>query len=422
MERLRYGGLAGPARRLRRPFAAIFLALAFSAAPAAAGGVEQARQRLARGESLRVVCFGDSITGVYYHTGGRLAWSHLLGRLLLGVHPRAEVAVLNAGVSGNTTVAALDRLERDVLSRNPDLVVIMFGMNDVVSVPAETFAANLTAMVRRARERAIEVVLATPTAVRDGDPNRPRARVAGYAERVRQVGAALGVPVADCYQRLQELAMAGGYTWERVMSDAVHPNLHGHQLIAREVATTILGRPVAESNSPWELALPWTRARVQAGRPLRVLAMTPFDAVLRERGPIVAPGVPVDVQAWPAAGKPMSLLVAEARQWGRWRTPAHAGQRPDLVVLELRLPGGPHSEEAWFRDLTELINATLSFGPAQWDVLAVLPSGQGETVDARWRAVARDVLHSKGIAPLEVTAGDPAATEHVAAFLHRAWN
>lgn len=78
--------------------------------------------------------------------------------------------------------------------------------------------------------------------------------------------------------------MAGGYTWERVMSDAVHPNLHGHQLIAREVATTILGRPVAESNSPWELALPWTRARVQAGRPLRVLAMTPFDAVLRERG------------------------------------------------------------------------------------------------------------------------------------------
>lgn len=425
VERWRWEGRARPAGRRWWPFAALFLALALSVAPAAGGGVEQARQRLARGESLRVVCFGDSITGVYYHTGGRLAWSHLLEGLLRGAHPRAEVAVLNAGLSGNTTAAALARLERDVLSRNPDLVVIMFGMNDVVSVPPETFAANLAAMVRRTREQAIEVVLATPNAVRDGDAARPPARVAGYAEEVRLVGTALGVPVADCFQRFRDLAAAGGYAWTRIMSDAVHPNLHGHHAIAQEVAAAILGRPAAEGVTPPQLALPWSRARVKAGRPARVLAMEPFDAMLRERMPVIAPGAPVEVHAWPVAGKSFSALVTDARQWGRWRNPTPVGPRPDLIVLEMRIPDGPPSDEAWFSDATQLVNATLSFGPAQWDVLPVLrsqPSGYGEAADQRWRAVVRDVLQSKGSAPLELEPGDSAAgAGQLAGFLRRAW-
>lgn len=425
VDRWRREGRARPAGRRRWPFAALFLALALSVAPAAGGGVEQARQRLARGESLRVVCFGDSITGVYYHTGGRLAWSHLLEGLLRGAHPRAEVTVLNAGVSGNTTVAALARLERDVLSRNPDLVVIMFGMNDVVRVPPETFAANLTALVQRSRERGMEVVLATPNAVQDGDADRPRARVASYAEIVRRVGLTLGVPVADCFQRFAALAAGGGYAWMRVMSDAVHPNLHGHRLIAQEVAAAVLGRSAAGDELPREPAVPWSRAQVKAGRPVRVLAMTPWDAVLRGQASTLAAGSPVDVQAWPVAGRTFSAVVEDARQWGRWRTPPHAGRRPDLIVLEMPMPDRAAADEAWFAEATLLVNATLSFGPAQWDVLPVLrsqPSGYGEAVDQRWRAVVRDVLQSKGSAPLELEPGDSAAgAGQLAGFLRRAW-
>jgi lysophospholipase L1-like esterase len=425
VERWRRAGRAGPAGRLRWPFAVLFLALAVSVAPAASGGVEQARQRLARGESLRVVCFGDSITGVYYHTGGRLAWSHLLEGLLRAAHPRADVKMLNAGVSGNTTAAALERMERDVLSRSPDLVVIMFGMNDVVRIPPETFAANLTSLVQRARERGMEVVLATPNAVQDGDADRPRARVASYAEIVRRVGLTLGVPVADCFQRFASLAAGGGYAWTRIMSDAVHPNLHGHRLIAQEVAAAVLGRSAAGDEPRWERAVPWSRAQVKAGRPVRVLAMTPWDAVLRERASILTAGSTVEVQAWPVAGRTFSAVVDDARQWGRWRTPPHAGRRPDLIVLEMRMPERAAADEAWFAEATRLVNATLSFGPAQWDVLPVLlsqPSGYGETIDQRWRAVVRDVLHSKGIAPLELEPGDsPAAGAQLAAFLRRAW-
>jgi len=37
---------------------------------------------LSDSEPLKIVCFGDSVTGVYYHTGGRRAWPELLQLVL----------------------------------------------------------------------------------------------------------------------------------------------------------------------------------------------------------------------------------------------------------------------------------------------------------------------------------------------------
>jgi len=40
---------------------------------------------------VRVVCFGDSITGVYYHTGDRRAWCDMLGIALGKICPKAQI-------------------------------------------------------------------------------------------------------------------------------------------------------------------------------------------------------------------------------------------------------------------------------------------------------------------------------------------
>lgn len=42
-----------------------------------------------------------------------------------------------AGISGNTTAAGLARIDKDVIARQPHLVEVMFGMNDVARVPLE---------------------------------------------------------------------------------------------------------------------------------------------------------------------------------------------------------------------------------------------------------------------------------------------
>src|SRR5690606_26540116 len=117
---------------------------------------------------------------VYYHTGSRRAYADIVGIGLRKAYPRAKVTVFNAGISGNTTHNALARLERDVLSRQPHLVTVMFGMNDVVRVPAKEFRENLVEIVAKVRDEGAEVLLLTPNNV--FGTTRPPEGVAAYAQ------------------------------------------------------------------------------------------------------------------------------------------------------------------------------------------------------------------------------------------------
>ena len=44
--------------------------------------------------------------------------------------PNVPVNIINAGISGDNAPHGFERLEREVLSHNPDLVVVCFGLND----------------------------------------------------------------------------------------------------------------------------------------------------------------------------------------------------------------------------------------------------------------------------------------------------
>ncbi len=100
----------------------------------AAGQDLKIRRKLLAGEAARVVCFGDSVTGVYYHTGSRRAYTDMLGIALRKLAPQAKVEMINAGISGHTTENALARIDRDVIVHKPDLVTVMFGLNDMTRV------------------------------------------------------------------------------------------------------------------------------------------------------------------------------------------------------------------------------------------------------------------------------------------------
>ena len=122
-------------------------------------------QLLESGQPVRIVCFGDSVTGVYYHTGNRRAWCDLVGLSLRQIYPGAHPEMINAGVSGNSTADGLRRMDTDVLRDQPQLVIAMFGLNDVVRVPPEVFRANLRQIVQRSRAAGAEVILMTPNLV-----------------------------------------------------------------------------------------------------------------------------------------------------------------------------------------------------------------------------------------------------------------
>ncbi len=336
--------------------------------------------RIAAGEETRIVCFGDSITGIYYHTGGHRAWSHLLGDQLVQAWPGARLIMLNAGVSGNTTADALARLDADALAHRPHLVVMKFGMNDTARLPADVFRANLHTLCDRIRAAGSDLLLLTPNAVEPGDAGRPPEKVAAYAAIVRDVGREHGVPVADVHAAFAGVQASAPADWLRLMSDTIHPNLRGHALIAATAAAALTGRPAGPAHVPplravGPVAFARTQEKLRAGQPVHVLAMAPLDtaiaAALRER----FPNAEVHVTRWENAGKSLATLEADATAEGWMKYRNQTGLTPpDLVVVAVPASAEPAPGVPYYRTFGGILNRAQWFDGSGWDCVVVLPS------------------------------------------------
>ena len=98
------------------------------------------------------ICFGQLVNA-------HKTWAVKLSQELNKIETvNDSFVVQNAGVNGNTTRQALLRIHYDVISHNPDFLMIQFGMNDcnywaddicLPRVSPKSFVANLAEMVDR---------------------------------------------------------------------------------------------------------------------------------------------------------------------------------------------------------------------------------------------------------------------------------
>ncbi|MDD4124387.1 MAG: SGNH/GDSL hydrolase family protein [Eubacteriales bacterium] len=103
----------------------------------------------------KIVAFGDSIT---YLPGWVAMLSGELG-----------TDVINAGMGGDKTTEALARIDKDVVALDPDIVIVMFGMNDqAIYIPTgrplvspEQYEANYRTIIEKIHDSGAEVVLLT---------------------------------------------------------------------------------------------------------------------------------------------------------------------------------------------------------------------------------------------------------------------
>ena len=370
---------------------------------------------LETGQQVRIVCFGDSVTGVYYHTGNRRAWCDLVGIALQRLYPRARLEMINAGISGNSTADALPRMADDVLRHRPQLVIAMFGLNDVTRVSPDDFRANLRQIVQRSRQVGAEVVLMTPNLVSAGDGKRPPEKVAAYAQITREVGQELAVPVTDIFRAFQSVQTTDHRAWLGIMSDSIHPNLRGHKLLAAEAVRTMTGQRVSLAELPvLQPGLPRVLARLQAKETVRIIAMKPYDALVGPALQKLYPGAQIEVTTWDATGKSLALIEAQAKAlgWAKFREQPNL-TRPDLYVLAVPAEAGAASEDEFFHSYTWIMNWSLSFNPPNWDCLVILPSvAQPDQDQAQHAAecLAREVIQGQDLPWLQRTPGDARPT------------
>jgi lysophospholipase L1-like esterase len=134
-------------------------------------------------------------------------------------------SVINAGVSGDTTARALQRLERDVLSKSPDLVLITLGGNDLKNGVARDVAFdNFKAIVESIQETGARVIIGGLNF-----PIRDRGFGRAYRELADETGALL---IPNIFEGIM-----GN---RKLMSDPIHPNDAGYKKIAERFYEAIL--------------------------------------------------------------------------------------------------------------------------------------------------------------------------------------
>ena len=182
----------------------------------------------------KIVLFGDSITAGYLDEAVSPVLVDLVKRDIdaMGLE---EVAVINAGMPGDTTEDGLKRLNKEVLIEKPDEVVIFFGANDASldrNITVATFRENLETMIQK-------VILITPPYADSGRrPERPQTRIKELVKVAQEVGAAHNLPVIDLYKAM---TVYPG-TDEFLQADGLHFSQVGYELLGALIVREIKGR------------------------------------------------------------------------------------------------------------------------------------------------------------------------------------
>lgn len=107
-------------------------------------------------DSLRITILGDSLTAGYGLAAKDAFPVQLEQALQAAGH---NVAVINAGVSGDTTAGGLARLDWALADR-PQIVILELGANDALrGLPPEQTRQNLETIINRLQEKRIAVLL-----------------------------------------------------------------------------------------------------------------------------------------------------------------------------------------------------------------------------------------------------------------------
>lgn len=164
-----------------------------------------------------VVAFGDSLTAGYQVGEADSYPAQLASRL--------GREILNRGVSGNSTADGLARLERDVLSESPGIVLVSLGANDMLRKhPIDGTFANLRTIIDRIQARGALVVLIGV----EGYPLVHGDYGSRYRELARETGC---VYVPDMLDDV--------FGDPALMYDQIHPNAKGYAKIAERIRSEV---------------------------------------------------------------------------------------------------------------------------------------------------------------------------------------
>jgi isoamyl acetate esterase len=192
-------------------------------------------------KKTRIVFFGDSITQLGADRGGFIRKIDSMSKL---ENLSDQYEFIGAGISGNKVYDLYFRMDSDVVAKNPDVVIIYIGVNDVwhkassgTGTDGDRFQRFYSGMIKKFREKNIKMILCTMAVIgerwdntnqQDGDLNR-------YANIIRDLAKTNNLPLIDLRKEFLEYSKKNNPENKEsgfLTRDRVHLNAAGNQLVA----------------------------------------------------------------------------------------------------------------------------------------------------------------------------------------------
>lgn len=187
-----------------------------------------------------ICVFGDSIAwGSWDPIGG--GW---VGRLREKAFEHVDedgefAAVYNCGIPGDTVGGVLQRIDIEAQAREPDVIVIAIGINDIPrsnyqGTPVEEFTRRYNELIAKAEQFTSKIVLVTPTNVDESrvEHDYRNARIEKLVHAVEACATQHDLPLVNAF---------GTMTNEDLFPDGLHPGPDGHEKLFRMVAPAVFG-------------------------------------------------------------------------------------------------------------------------------------------------------------------------------------
>ncbi len=198
-----------------------------------AAALAKARKKLESGGPFKLIAFGDSISTACEISSQKLAFQNLYAESLRKRFPKAQITVEMGATGGDTTQNGLDRIQEKVLTRNPDLVLVGFGMNDhnvpPFGIATDQFEANLRKIVSSIKSKTDADVLLLSTFPPNPDWAFGSHQMEKYANITKEVANDLNAAYVDVYS-VWINALARKDPSSLLGNNINHPNNFGHWL------------------------------------------------------------------------------------------------------------------------------------------------------------------------------------------------
>lgn len=176
-------------------------------------------RRAEAGDEITVAVIGGSITQGSAASSSDKAYASIMAQWWKESFPKSNVEFVNAGIGATDSYLGVHRVEEDVLSHNPDFVIVEFSVNDSNTNFYKTSYDNLVRRLMGAECK--PAVLLLYMVMEDGTSAYAQHALAGFTYKLPQI--AYGNAVMDCIRN-------GEFIWKDISPDNIHPNDYGHAI------------------------------------------------------------------------------------------------------------------------------------------------------------------------------------------------